>query len=57
MLNSCTNASTGVSPFFLYHSYYNTPFPQKEAILDTREASIAAKEIVRTIIIIIIILI
>ena len=57
MLNSRTNASTGVSPFFLHHGYHNTPFPQKEAILDNREASIAAKEIVRTIIIIIIILI
>ena len=49
MLNSRTNASTGVSPFFLHHGYHNTPFPQKEAILDNREASIAAKEIVRTI--------
>ena len=49
MLNSRTNASTGVSPFFLHHGYHNTLFPQKEAILDNREASIAAKEIVRTI--------
>lgn len=49
MLNSRTNAATGVSSFFLHHGYHNTPFPQEQDIARTTDVTEAAKEIVRTI--------
>ena len=56
MLNSRTNSTTGVSPFFLQHGYYNTPFSQAKALDRTTANAITtistqdkAKEIVRVI--------
>jgi transposase InsO family protein len=56
MLNSRTNSTTGVSPFFLQHGYHNTPFSQAEALNRTTANATAtistqdkAKEIVRVI--------
>ncbi|KAI1676164.1 rve domain containing protein [Pyrenophora tritici-repentis] len=49
MLNSRTNTSTGVSPFFLHHGYHNTPFPQEQDIVQATNVAETAKEIVRTI--------
>ena len=49
MLNSRTNTTIGVSPFFLYHSYHNTPFPQPQTVTQANEVGEAAKDIVRTI--------
>ena len=49
MLNSRTNTTIGVSPFFLHHGYHNTPFPQSQAIAQADEVGEAAKNIVRTI--------
>ena len=49
MLNSRTNTTTGVSPFFLHHGYHNSPFPQTQEVMDNQDAETTAKEIVRTI--------
>jgi len=56
MLNSRTNSTTGVSPFFLQHGYHNSPFSQTEELGRTTEnATIAtspqdkAREIVKVI--------
>jgi hypothetical protein len=56
MLNSCTNLISRVSPFFLQHSYYNTPFSQAKVLDHTIANAIIiistqdkAKEIVKVI--------
>ena len=56
MLNSRTNTSTGVSPFFLQHGYHNTPFSQQGEQERADSCEIAkkpthekAKDIVQTI--------
>ena len=56
MLNSRTNTSTGVSPFFLQHGYHNTPFSQQGEQERADSSEIAkkpthekAKDIVQTI--------